>query len=894
MDRRWEQIERIFHEASEFDAAARSAFLDQACAGDTGLRAEVESLLDADGHGARVFGEALGRVVESMPDDESMEGRTVGPYTIEREIGRGGMGAVYLAHRKDDFSKRVAIKLVKRGMDTEQIVRRFHRERQILANLEHANIARLLDGGAAEDGRPYLVMEYVEGKPLTQYCADAGLSVRAKLALFLQVCEGVLCAHRNLAIHRDLKPGNILVNADGVVKLLDFGIAKLLDPNAEGETAQRTMIGAGLLTPDYASPEQVRGAAVSVSTDVYSLGAVLYELLCGRPPHRFAVLSAWEIERVICEGNVAPMGIGSRELECIVAMALRKEPERRYPSVEQLADDVRRYLDGRPVLAVPDSKMYRAGRWVKRHRTAAIAAGVAIVGLLSGLGVALYQARVAREHAARAERRFGQVRKLAKAILFEHYDQIRELPGATKAKQSMAQLSQEYLNSLASEVDDPQLLLELAIAYRRLAEVQGAPGTSNLGQFPQAVGNFRKSVELLDRLPAREWQRKEVLEAAVNSLWRLSRALQNAGGGKDEAQAAVRRQADLAERLYRLQPGDVESTFLYVNASIALSTDALLRGDIDGAAGYAQNSVRIAEQVVKDTSHRRLLAAKATSYRILADAVWNQGDLQQARRLFERYVDLFADLAKKYPLEQYYANSLYFGHYRLGKLHASFHRLHLGDAGRAEKHCREYLGFARRMHQADPADSYARQNLGHGSLCAGIAVALRNPREALGLLRDAVHYTRDEMKRGTSQVTRVNAAFTWMVLGDTEAAAGLRTAALDSFGQAMRLYDALEEDKLSAEDRTDLMLANRQYALLLRDADRARKAVRLTRLNGKLQDLVHAAEARQTLAEVSPADRCLALREAAALWEKVRAHPVAAELGARRLQAIRASACAKP
>ncbi|MBL8177217.1 MAG: serine/threonine protein kinase, partial [Bryobacterales bacterium] len=329
MDGRWERIERIFHQASELPPGERTAYLDQACAGDGELREEVASLLEADGHGEQMFGEALGRVVESLPDDDSLEGKSVGTYTIDREVGRGGMGAVYLAHRQGDFSKRVAIKIVKRGMDTDHIVGRFRQERQILANLEHPNIARLLDGGATGDGRPYLVMEYVEGKPITRYCAEAGLSVTQKLGLFLQVCEGVSCAHRNLAIHRDLKPGNILVNGEGNVKLLDFGIAKLLAEDVSGETAPRTMVGTPLLTPDYASPEQVRGMAVSVSTDVYSLGAVLYELLGGSAPHRFESLSATEIERVICEEPAPPLNTGAKELESIAAMALRKEPERR-------------------------------------------------------------------------------------------------------------------------------------------------------------------------------------------------------------------------------------------------------------------------------------------------------------------------------------------------------------------------------------------------------------------------------------------------------------------------------------------------------------------------------------------------------------------------------------
>ncbi|MFN7931793.1 MAG: serine/threonine-protein kinase [Bryobacteraceae bacterium] len=891
---RWEQTERIFHEASELPGPERPAFLDRACHGDFLLRAEVESLLEADGHGQAIFGEAINRVTETIPDDGSMEGKAVGTYTIDREVGRGGMGAVYLAHRQGDFSKRVAIKIVKRGMDTDQIIQRFRQERQILANLEHPNIARLLDGGATDDGRPYLVMEYVEGHPITRYCADAQLSTQQKLALFLQVCDGVLCAHRNLAIHRDLKPGNILVNSEGVVKLLDFGIAKLLDPSAAADTAPRTIVGTPMLTPEYASPEQVRGLAAAVSTDVYSLGAVLYELLSGRTPHRFESLSAAEIERVICEGSVPPMGIGARELESIAAMALRKEPERRYASVEQFAGDIRRYLDGRPVLAFPDSFGYRATRWIKRNRTAAIAAGIAIVGLLGGLGVALYQAQVARAHAARAERRFGEVRKLANAILFEHYDLIRELPGTTKAKESMAKVSQEYLNSLAGEADDPLLILELANAYRRLAEVQGAPGAPNLGQTPQAIANFRKAIELFDRLPAAQWNQPKVLDPAISALWRLSRILQNEGK-YDEATQLAARQTSLAQRLYELQPNEGNSAFQYLTAQRALSTLALRRGDIPAAVREAERAVALAERIVSPDATPQLLGAKAASYQVLAEAVWKQGDLLRSRELYEKYVTLFAALAAQRPEEQYFTHSLYYGHFKLGKLHSEFHRMNLADSAKAEKHCREYLGWAQRMLQADPADALARESVGFGKVCTGVSLAMRNPKEALPYIQEALTTALAELERRPRQTARVNAAFIWFVLADTQAAAGMRTAALDSFTQSLRLYDTLEKEKLSVEDRTDLMLANRQYARLSGNLDRARKAVSLTVSNGKLQELVHAAEANEVLAAVATTqDRCPALQAAARFWQKARDDDFGSAIAEQRLQRINLGPCGKP
>jgi len=893
MHGRWQQIGQIFHQASELAGPELAGFLDHACNGDLELRHEVESLLAADGHGQQLFGQAVERVVETIPDDGSMEGQSVGPYIIEHEVGRGGMGAVYLAHRQGDFSKRVAIKLVKRGMDTDQIVSRFRQERQILANLEHPNIARLLDGGATEDGRPYLVMEYVEGKPITRYSTRDGLSLPDTLALFLQVCDGVLCAHRNLVIHRDLKPGNILVNSDGVVKLLDFGIAKLLDTNADGETAPRTMVGTPLLTPDYASPEQVRGMAVSVSTDVYSLGAVLYELLTGRPPHRFESLSAAEIERVICEGAIPPPGIGSRELDSIVAMALRKEPERRYASVEQFAEDVRRFLDGRPVLAHPDSWSYRAGRWMRRHRTAAIAAAIAICSLLTGLGVALYQAQVARQHAARAERRFNEVRKLARSILLEHYELIRELPGATRAKESMAKVSQEYLNSLAGEADDPVLILELANAHRRLAEVQGAPGEQNLGQTALATENFRKAIRLLDRLPPGQWNNPKVLDSAVASMRRLSRLLQHEGK-VEEAARLVERQVKLARELYAKVPDNPNVAVQYITVHRELAILALRRDDIAAAVKYAEEALQVAANVVAANPHPIIQAERVNIYPVYADAVWKQGDLPRVERLYEDFLAAMAQLSAQNPDNRYFIGLRQFGHYSLGRLHSSFLRINLGNADKAERNCRIYLDWYRGALRTDPSDAKARENVIHASLCTGTAVAMRRPNDALPYLEDAVRRAQDEARRETTLRTRTILAYTLLVLAEVQSQARRNGAARETFEKALAMYDAMEKEERSSGENTDAMLANRQYSRLTRDAGRARKAVGMTRGDGLPQAIVHAAEARQVLAEVSPADRCTALHEAASLWEKARAFTFTAALAEKRLQGLASVGCAKP
>ncbi|MCP9495265.1 MAG: protein kinase [Pyrinomonadaceae bacterium MAG19_C2-C3] len=411
----WKQVEKIFHSALELPKDEREQFIGEACAQDLMLRANVEDLLEHhDSAGSFLESPALGsnappffapagretQVIEDTPEDShnSMSGRRVGAYRIVREIGRGGMGAVYLAVRADSaYQKRVAIKLVKRGMDTDFILRRFRNERQILASLDHPNIARLLDGGTTDDGLPYFVMEYIEGQPLYDYCDNHKLTTSERLKLFCQACSAVSYAHQNLVVHRDIKPGNILVTADGTLKLLDFGIAKLLNPELSHDTLAPTATAMRLMTPEYASPEQAQGLPASQASDVYSLGVMLYELLTGHRPYRFARRSAQEIARVICEdepkrpsdvvgrkeGLLLETNAGSEavtlemlcrnrgvssedlwrelagDLDNIVLKALSKKPQRRYTSVEKLCEDLTRHLAGQPVSAQVHSSASR-------------------------------------------------------------------------------------------------------------------------------------------------------------------------------------------------------------------------------------------------------------------------------------------------------------------------------------------------------------------------------------------------------------------------------------------------------------------------------------------------------------------------------------------------------
>lgn len=435
----WQLVRDVFEGAKEMAPGERTAYLVEACGENDWARAQTRALLVAyDSVGDFIETSVVARAdgLSFSSDEASAEGRRIGPYRIMREIGRGGMGVVYLAFRADEeYLKLVAIKLVRPGPDGSKIVRRFRQERQILANLEHPNIAGLLDGGTTEEGWPYVVMEYVVGVPITDYCDEHKLSVTERLKLFLTVCAAADCAHRNLVVHRDLKPGNILVTENGVVKLLDFGIAKLLANEDELDPTLLTRTGLHLMTPDYASPEQVRGETITTASDVYSLGVVLYELLTGHRPYRFKNRSRAELERVISEqdperpsvmiGRVItdarsegspgkqrtpesvsrtregkPEKLRGRlagDLDNVLLMALRKEVPRRYQSVEQLSADIRRHLQGEKVLARQHTIGYRMGKFVRRHRVGVGAAAVLVLTLLAGIATTSWQARKATE-----------------------------------------------------------------------------------------------------------------------------------------------------------------------------------------------------------------------------------------------------------------------------------------------------------------------------------------------------------------------------------------------------------------------------------------------------------------------------------------------------------------
>ncbi len=664
---RWAEVKSILAQVLDTDRGVRASTLDRLCSGDSELRREVESLLALEARAEAVLETAVApgtifRAGPLLPPPPA----AIGVYRILREIGRGGMGVVYLGERADgQYKKQVAIKLITTARPDLGLDGRFRQERQILAQFEHAGIARLLDGGATPEGQPYFVMEYVHGLPLLEYCDSHQLSIPQRIELFLAICDAVAHAHQRLVVHRDLKPGNILVTAEGNPKLLDFGLARVLDSGATDDITQSFP----MMTPAYASPEQVRGAPYTVSGDVYSLGVIFYELLSAKRPYNLPSGSLSEIVRTVCGEEPPPLSetvtddrLRRRlrgDLETIAAKALEKDPRSRYASVNEFAADLRRHLDGEPVHARPSTFFYRAGKMFKRHRVAIPAGLLAAILILSFAGVAWWEARS-------AQRRFNEVRSLAHSVIFDLHDAIAPLPGSTAARNLLIANALQYLESLSREASrDPQLQREVALAYERIAIVQGYAPESNLGNQRPSLENFRKSASILEKLAE-----------------------------KSAANSSLRRD--------------------YLRVLNQLASGYGRVGDFKMQQDTARKAVAISEQVLsrspKDAS---ALYDVAASLGTLADSFTDQGQYAEAAALRERVLDLTRQYAATSPNSQEMNRTLAIAYKRLAALYGKIATVD-NDPKRYEESRRAYeqaLTLDQRRLQANASDRRAAMDL---------------------------------------------------------------------------------------------------------------------------------------------------------------------------------------
>jgi non-specific serine/threonine protein kinase/serine/threonine-protein kinase len=783
----WRQIKGIAERAWDLPESERHGFVASESGDDDALRGEVESLLRSMADASALYeGEALAMPGAAAAFEQalwagpSLEGSRVGPFRIIKEIGRGGMGSVYLAERAEGgFEQRVAIKFVG-GMPTEVLLRRFHEERRILASLDHPNIARLIDGGTTADGLPYVVMEYVAGVGIQDFCDTHRLGVRARIELFRLVCSAVQYAHQHLVIHRDIKASNLLVTEDGAPKLLDFGIAKLVDPS--GGAAHPALTFAPALTPESASPEQVRGDPVTVAADVYALGALLYRMVSGSGPYR-AEESGSALMRAICDETPRPPSAAlaasadpslrkeriDRDLDLIVLKALRKEPERRYPTVEQFSDDLKRYLDGQPVLAAPDSRRYRTTKLLRRHQVAAAAASAALIAVLAGAGVAEYQARVARRERARAERRFGDVRRLTNSFLFEFHDAIADLPGSLNARQLVVRRAAEYLDGLAGEVrGDVALQRELATANERLGTILGGGGVSNLGDLRGAESRYQQALSIREALAARPGAEpadiqglaqlrvqvarflalkgdlvraeesashavtlfqslQERGEAPANQLGQLATAYQQLGyvqarrGKNAEALAALEAAVERATRQVGISPADLNETARLARIQIEYA-EALLtaRQPINALETLARAQRQYEQLLAADALNMRYRQNLVRIFNIQGAALDAVGDRPAMIRAFTQAVDTADGMLAASPDDHGSKLAALLSHSALGRA-----LVRTGETEAGIDRLRQTIAEAESIATASPGDDFtvnelavARLNLGETLLTA--------------------------------------------------------------------------------------------------------------------------------------------------------------------------------
>jgi eukaryotic-like serine/threonine-protein kinase len=730
---RWARVKEVLNLALEARPEERPKVVRQACDGDSALESDVESLLAYTSQTGKLD-LCLEKSVRSYYANTEAPSQ-IGPYRVERELGSGGMGTVYLGVRDDDeLPTRVALKVIQSGT-SEALAARFRRERRILAGLIHPYIARLLDAGKLDDGRPYFVMEYVEGQTIDQYVAAHHPPV---LELFLKVCSAVQFAHQNLVIHRDLKPANILVTASGEPRLLDFGIAKLLATDDTTAGLEMTQPLERLLTPVGASPEQASGEPVTMASDVYSLGVLLYRLLTGASPYAAAPDFRVDPVRVIREYEPPPAstagGLTRRsrallegDIDNILHKALEKDPRKRYLTVHQFAEDIERHLKGLPIEARPASFRYRTAKFIRRNRlavTAAVLVSLTFAGAF--LATSIY-ARRAHLEEVRAQRELAALRKWMQSFLFEFDDAIKNLPGSSTARELVVRRAVEYLDKLASEAgDDPALLNDLAEAYEHVGHLTGAFREARGDNSPRAgVENELKALAIRRRLMALKPGDAKARSELGGSIWRAAQRY-SAMGDLQRAGELLREHLGMCELAVR-GGGSVEDR--YALGTSFTSNGFLERelGQYDVSLDYERRGLAVREGILKadpgTVRARRVVGLSHGFVGYTLDSLHHYAEAADEQR---KAVAIFESLAKADPHNQDLQ--------RNAAVAEEYVCLSLARGGwpqEAVGHCEASVAIYRAMVAADPTDVQASEDLADSESETSMALDMvHSPREA--------------------------------------------------------------------------------------------------------------------------------------------------------------------
>jgi serine/threonine protein kinase len=735
----------------------------------------------------------------TLPNPSGLAGQKLGPYTLISQIGLGGMGSVWLARRSDGrFERQAAVKFISLAFAGRATEERFKREGSILGRLTHPHIAELLDAGISSDGQPYLILEYVDGTTIDRYCDQHKLDVEARVRLFLDVLAAVAHAHSNLIVHRDIKPSNVLITTSGEVKLLDFGIAKLLE--GEGQTGAATLLthqGGSPLTPEFAAPEQFTGQPVTTATDVYALGVLLYLLLSGRhpggsnlPPAELlkAVLETEPLRasdaatagdnKVIAEQRGAtPDKLRRRlrgDLDTIIAKALKKNPTERYSSVTAMADDLQRYLKQEPISARPDTIAYRTRKFVHRNRGVVALATVALVAILAGSGVAIYQARI-------AERRFQDVRKLAHSFVFDLHDEVAKLDGSTKVREMMVQTGLQYLDNLAKNAGgDLELQKEIAAGYMKIGNAQGFPTQPNLGRIADAMASYRKAGDIYERIAKKNGAYLPDLAAFYRSYAGLFRFTNQPQRARQLYETAI----ETLDRLRAHQPLDPAQENLYTRAWCNV-------GDIDEDTEHFQlawtefgRCSELAHAQLNRKRDQESLIMVAESAERVGTAAQELGHLREALKAFDEEETAVRELLAAEPLNPRFNRTLALMYQFRGRVYFSDGYPDYGDPKRALQDLNLYLQTAQQMLARDPNNTAAQFSVALAMLKVSYCLHKSDPPAAIRLARDSI--------RMLDQMIASNK-------GDRRRAIDVRAEALRKLAEAQLNAGQLAEARSSAD-----------------------------------------------------------------------------------------------
>lgn len=819
---RWQKIKPILEDALDMKPGVRNDFLKKICDDEPMFR-EVDSLLNFGENEVDPFEQSAFEIVsenKTVSATNSLIGRQIGKFKIISELGAGGMGTVYLAERADgEFEQQVALKLIKSGIGSDSIVRRFAGERQILASLAHPNIAHLIDGGTSDENLSYFVMEYVNGETITEFAQNHDLSLEERLKLFREVCSAVLFAHQNLIIHRDLKPSNILVTSARVPKLLDFGIAKLLTTEHNGETATQHFI----FTPEYASPEQIRGENLTTATDIYSLGVILYELLAGVRPFSFDGKNFGQIIETAAQMEpVRPSSRAGRresdnakkdtkynthhqkllrgDLDNIVLKALKKDPERRYASVEQFSEDIRRHLDGLPVFARQDTWSYRAEKFARRNSLVVASVAVAFVILIGGITATTILARRAFAEREKAERRFNDVRAMANSFIFEVNEKIDESP--IKARELLVTRAVEYLDKLAGEAeDDIGLQAELASSYEKIGDVQAEYFGSGTGDTAGALANHYKAVRLREKLLARVPDNVEYTLSLANSQLKIA-DLSVTEGNMPTALENYDRAVAMIQAVRKNNPNDEFVRRELARAYAKLGQGILRTGSISNALeNYEKAAAIIRDVAAQDPSNTKLQHNVSVYESYIGYAKLEMGRTSEALVHFSEALRIDEQIWRNDTANLENRRNL-----STAEQWTGFSLRHLNRYDEGRRHVQKALDIQRSVYEIDRSNIGDVNSLADCNLELGMTIAHSgDQKKAVEYFTEAIALYEIVAKTDANNLSALRQiSFTRMHLGDAVAKAGNGRAALPIYQSALQENDKIiEKDKVNSEFRHD-------------------------------------------------------------------------------------------